>query len=570
MAFTRGSYSGGIFAFAALLCLGHEICRAELRAIKVPEGLEGYFAGGNGEFRLRGTAYRARFDASGVHFGRPADGVRLTFPGTASEARIEGTDPLSARVTYLSGASVAHVPVWGGIVYRKIYPRIDMYYRISRAHLKSEFAVAPGGDPNTIRMRYEGVAKATIGTDGSVVVETQHGTIRDAPPEIYQGGNGRRRQVAGGYRVFGDGTVGFWLGDYDPARPLIIDPVLSFSTYLGGSGQDAATAIAADAAGNIYVAGWSTSPDLPVTGAAQPRIGGSVDAFVAKIGVAGALIYCTYLGGSGDDRAFGITVDAAGNAYLTGWTYSTDFPVAGVPRQTRLKGGRDAFAAKLNAAGTALIYSTYLGGSGNDAGRSVAVDPAGDAYIGGETSSSDFPVLSAFQSASGGQQDGFIAKLNSQGSGLLYSTYLGGSGDDNVAALALDTSGNVYVTGGTTSPNFFVVSAFQPRIGGGQDAFVAKLGPSGATLIYSTYLGGSGGTVGMPECGNGIDVDSAGNAYVTGTTSSFGFPRRGPISKLAARIPRCIYREDQSGRQCLGVQHISLAAVASMSGPPYT
>jgi hypothetical protein len=491
--------------------------------------LQGYFAGENGEFSLRGTACRARFDASGVHFGFPAGGVSITFPGSARGVRIQGTAPLSARITFLSGARVAQLPAWGSVVYREIYPGIDMYYRISRSHLKSEFAVAPGGDPSTIRMRYEGVARTIIGDDGSVVAETQHGTIRDAPPEIYQERNGRRGQVPGGYRVFADGTIGFWLGSYDPARPLIIDPVLSFSTYFGGGGQDAATAIAVDGAGNIYVAGWSTSPDLPVTGSIQPRIGGGVDAFVAKISAAGALIYCTYLGGSGDDRAFGIAVDAEGNAYVTGWTYSANFPLAGVPRQSHLMGGRDAFVAKLNASGTGVIYSTYLGGSGNDAGRSIAVDPAGNAYVGGETSSSDFPVLSAFQSASGGQQDGFIAKLNSQGSELLYSTYLGGMGDDNVAALALDTSGNVYVTGGTASPNFPAVNAFQPRIRGGQDAFVAKLGPSGTTLIYSTYLGGSGGTVGMPECGTGIDVDGAGNAYVTGTTSSLDFPVVAPL-----------------------------------------
>ena len=301
-------------------------------------------------------------------------------------------------------------------------------------------------------------------------------------------------------------------------------PTLLFSTYFGGSNSSVATGIAVDSSGNIYVTGWTESPNLPVKNAIQSGFGGNVDAFVAKFDATGStLVYCTFLGGSGDDRSFGIAVDGTGSAYITGWTYSANFPTAGSPAQGKLVGGRDAFVAKLSPAGDRLIYSTFLGGLGNEAGRGIAVDASGNAYIGGETTSSNFPMLSPVQSNLKGPQDGFVAGLDSTGK-LLFSTYLGGSGTDAVTAVAVDGAGGIYATGSTDSQDFPAVNAFQRTNGGYQDAFVAKLAAKGLALTYSTYLGGSGGVAGYPETGLGIDVDTNGNAYITGVTSSANFP----------------------------------------------
>ena len=301
------------------------------------------------------------------------------------------------------------------------------------------------------------------------------------------------------------------------------NPTIAFSTYFGGTGFDAATSVAVDPAGNIYVTGWAASSDLPVTTAAiQGNNRGGVDAFVAKFNPTGStLLYCTYLGGSGDDRGLSIAVDAAGSAYVTGATSSPDFPVTG---QSRFRGARKAFVAKLSPAGDRLIYSTLLGGSGNDVANGIAVNSAGNAFVAGATYSTDFPTVLPIQSALAGQQDAFVAELDSTGASLLFSTYLGGKGDDSAAGIALDASGNVYVTGATGSPNFPVVGAIQSALGGSQDAFVAKLNPATHALVYSTYLGGSQGWSGYPQYGAAIDVDASGAAYATGTTNSSNFP----------------------------------------------
>jgi hypothetical protein len=287
--------------------------------------------------------------------------------------------------------------------------------------------------------------------------------------------------------------------------------------------MDAVTSIAVDGSGNAYVAGWTTSTDLPTVNPVSAQSGGGVDAFVAKLGPGGNnLIYCTYLGGRGDDRAFGIAVDPAGDAYVTGWTSSSAFPTV-APMQAALAGGKDAFVVKLNPAGNILIYSTYLGGGATDSGNSIAVDAAGNAYVAGGTYSLNFPALGAYQASNRGQQNAFITKLSASGS-LMYSTYLGGNGNDSALSIAVDSAGAAFVTGGATSTNFPTVAPVQAVSGGNQDAFIAKLSPSGDTLLYSTYLGGSGGSVGSFEAGTGIAVDATGAAYVAGATNSINFP----------------------------------------------
>ena len=298
---------------------------------------------------------------------------------------------------------------------------------------------------------------------------------------------------------------------------------LVFSTYFGGSSVDVASAIAVDTSGNTYVTGWTASTDLPVRNAFQSQSGGGVDAFVAKFDPAGALVYCTYLGGAGDDRAFSIAVDAAGAVYLTGWTSSPDFPTAGNPYQRSLAGGLDAFVAKLSATGNSLIFSTLLGGGSSDQGRAIALDAFGNAFIAGQTASLNFPTLDPLQAALKGPQDAFVAEVNGYGA-LLFSTYLGGSGTDAAAAIAAGADGCLYLTGSTDSLDFPTLNALQPANGGYQDAFVTKLSSHGAAIVFSTYLGGSGGSVDYPESGLAIDVDANGNAYVAGVTSSPNFP----------------------------------------------
>jgi hypothetical protein len=295
---------------------------------------------------------------------------------------------------------------------------------------------------------------------------------------------------------------------------------LVYSTYLGGSGLDSGDSIAVDSSGNAYVTGETSSTDFPTVNAIQPTNHGSDDAFVTKINADGsALVYSTYLGGSGEDWGPGIAVDSFGTAYVTGYTQSTDFPTVNAIQPTN-HGSGDAFVTKINADGSALVYSTYLGGSGNDSGQSIAVDSSGSAYVIGITSSTDFPTVNAIQPTYHGNIDAFVTKINGDGSALVYSTYLGGSGGDQGYGIAADSSGNAYVIGLTDSTDFPTVNAIQPTYHGNIDAFVTKINADGSALVYSTYLGGSG-----YEQGWRIAVNPFGTAYISGQTCSTNFPK---------------------------------------------
>ena len=373
-------------------------------------------------------------------------------------------------------------------------------------------------------MRYSGGGDPRIDADGSLVVRVGDHELREQAPLVYQERDGSKQSVEGRFRLLGAGVVGFALGDYDRARALVIDPVLSYSSLLGGSGTETATSVAVDASGAAYIAGYTDSSNFPAVNAVQGFNGGGNDVFVAKLSQSGnALVYCTYLGGSADDRASSIAVDAQGNAYIAGSTTSPNFPVRAA-LQSKLTGYRNAFIAKLNPAGNNLVYSTYLGGNASDSANGIAVNAAGEAYVVGDTNSYSFPA-NGFQNGTRGGLDAFVAKLSADGSRLLYSTYLGGNGDDRGMAIALDGTGTAYVTGSTFSTDFPVLNAAQQNNAGGQDAFVTRLSADGRYLLFSTYLGGSGGTIAFPEMGQAIAVDSAGNAYVTGFTSSTDFPR---------------------------------------------
>ncbi len=314
---------------------------------------------------------------------------------------------------------------------------------------------------------------------------------------------------------------------------------LGFSTYLGGSGQDGAFGLALDGSENIYITGAATSTDFPTYIPIQSSLNGSQNAFVAKLNAGGgSLAYSTYLGGSGSDNGNGIGVDSNGNAYVVGFTSSTDFPTQ-FPLQASLAGTNNAFVTGINSAGTAWIYSTYLGGNGTDSGTAIAVDPSGDAFVTGYTNSTNFPTQNAFQSTlTNNLDDIFVTEINPTGSAMVYSTYLGGSSStygDQAYGIAVDPSGDAYVTGYTSSSDFPTQNPVQPNMVSGApvNAFVSEFGPGGTALLFSTFLGGSGG-----EQGYAIAVDGTNDCYVTGYTYSTDFPTTtNPLQPANAGVP---------------------------------
>ncbi len=501
--------------------------------------------------------------------------VRLKLVGANRAAEVTGLDELPTKSNYFIGKDPqkwrTNVPNYGKVQYKDVYPGVDLVYYGNQQQLEYDWVVAPGADPRAITFALDGAEKLSIDRTGDLVISTGGGEVRFRKPVVYQPFSvnpksqiQNHKSVDGRYILIAKNQITFEIAQYDRSLPLIIDPLLNFSTYLGGSGSDGALGIAVHTSGGVvdavYVSGGTTSTDFPPAGTpAQPTFGGAPvscsdapffcgDAFVSKINADGtALLYTTYLGGSHREQAFGIAVDSSGSAYVTGDTRSSDFPLSLGAFQTSLNGGRDAFVAKLAPDGSALVYSTYLGGSGSggDQGVGIVVDSSGDAIVSGDTSSTDFPTtLGAFQTTFGGGRDVFVAKIRPDPTGtapdatdLIYSTFLGGSARDSGFFLATDASGDAYVTGSTESTDFPTVNAFQASFGGGGtacsvnldafcgDAFVAKIrtDPTGATpdptdLLYSTFLGGSG-----EDFGFGIAADSSGNAYVTGGTDSADF-----------------------------------------------
>jgi hypothetical protein len=528
---------------AAALCITHGGAMRSFLTAPIRVQLSPFFIPNHGQVQsevryiIKAPALEAGFDLAAVHLNLRGATLRVGFAGANASPRLEALDELPGRANFLLGSQPAqwktNLPTYATLAYRDLYPGIDALYRGLEDRLKSEFIVAPGADPSLIRLVYSGVQRLRLDSSGALLLTTAAGELRERLPEIYQEVRGKRILVNGGFQLHPGSAVGFRVGPYDRSLPLRIDPVLSYSTFLGGSRFDSVASMAIDAAGNAYLTGWTESADFPTSGPVQAGNRGGVDVFVAKLNRSGALVYSTYIGGSGDDRGFGVALDAAGSAYVTGWTSSNNLPTV-APLQAALAGRRDAFVLKLNPAGNALVYSTYLGGSGTDSGNAIAVDSSGSAYVTGDTDSLNFPTRNPIQSSNAGLQDAFVARLAATGSSLVFSTYLGGYGQDRGSGIALDSAGNAYITGATTSLNFPTAGALQASNGGGQDAFVAKLNALGTSLLYSTYLGGRGGAEGFGEEGRGIAVDSSGNAYVTGTTSSTNFPLLNPIRSTPA------------------------------------
>jgi hypothetical protein len=536
-------------------------------------------ADGHAQFLARGPGYRVGLAPTGIvvvvgaarpsadHPSRPVRSViTMTFVGASEAARGFALEPLPGRVNYFVGSDRRRwrtgIPTYARVRYQDVYPGIDVVYYGNGRRLEHDLVVAPGAEPAAIRLAFDGRRDVHVDGRGDLVLETDAGRLHLERPTIYQEVDGARRPVAGRYRVSGaersvaERRVSIEVAAYDRTKPLVIDPVLSYSTLVGGGGIDAAHAIAVDAAGNAYVAGRTESADFPRAGALQPVIGGgfggtSNDAFVLKLDPSGAsLIYATFLGGSEADAINGIAVDGAGNAYVAGETASTDFPTTTGAFQSVKRAGKDAFVAKLAPSGAGLVYSTYLGSDDPDSAAAIAIDAAGSAYVTGETAGSlailsppvrNFPTTTgAFQREHGGidcvftigtfriPSDAFVTRLDPTGSVLLYSSYLGGGGDDSGTAIAVDGAGNAYVTGESRSANFPTTEGALRRTPPepgffsacrDSNAFVVKVNAAGTALTYSTLLGGSGA-----DSGHGIAVDAAGQAHVTGSTASTDFP----------------------------------------------
>ena len=451
--------------------------------------------------------------------------LRIDHIGGSGEPQVIAQQELPGKVNYFIGNDPGswrtNIATYARVKYRDVYPGVDLVYYGNDGQLEYDFVVAPGADPASIGLGFAGANDTQVDAAGDLVLHAGGGDARLRRPVLYQEANGVREAIAGGYVLYDDRHVGFAVGAYDPARPLVIDPVLVYSTYLGGSGFDEGLGIAVDPSGHAYVTGVTTSANFPTVNAFQPTFGGGGgDAFVTKLSPDGAaLVYSTYLGGGGTDGGLGIAVDPAGHAFVTGVTQSANFPTVNAFQPTFGSGFVHAFVTKLSADGAALVYSTYLGGSVIDRGFGIAVDPAGHAFVTGVTKSANFPTVNAFQPTRGGDFDAFVTKLSADGAALVYSTYLGGGVFDEGLGIAVDPAGHAFVTGVTESANFPTVNAYQPTLGGGGDAFVTKLSADGAALVYSTYLGG-----GSTDEGLGIAADPAGHAYVTGFTASANFP----------------------------------------------
>jgi uncharacterized protein (TIGR03437 family) len=459
--------------------------------------------------------------------------LRIRLAGASAAKQVLGLSSLPGKSNYLIGDDPnkwrRNIPNFARIEYQDVYPGVSVAYYGTQQALEYDFIVTPGYDPGAITVSYEGADRIELVGNGDLALHVNGETIYQRSPVIYQRARDARPQdvrqaVSGRYVLKGEKQVGFEVDGYDASRPLVIDPVLEYSTYLGGGGNDTGQGIKVDGAGNAYIAGVTSASDFPVKTAAQTVTRGGTDAFVTKLNASGSeVIYSTYLGGSGNDAANGIALDTTGAAYITGNTTSTDFNTR-APLQAANRGGSDAFVAKLNPAGTQLVYSTYLGSGGEDVGYGIAVDAAGSAYVTGYTAANDFNTQSPLQASNRGDFDAFVAKLNPAGSALSYSTYLGGSGGDLGSGVVVDGTGAAYVTGYTTSPDFNTKNPLQASYRGGFDLFVAKINSAGSALVYSTYLGG-----GDDDQGYALAVDGAGNVYVTGSTSSADFPVKTPI-----------------------------------------
>jgi hypothetical protein len=528
---------------------------------KLPLGFEANAGQTDGQvkFLARGRGYTLFLTGNEAVLDLPSVGaanvLRMKLDGANLNAVAIGADQLAGKSNYFIGNDPnkwqTNVPNYAKVKYADVYPGVDLvYYGNLKGQLEYDFVVAPGADPAAITLSVaadhvratKGGRRSSlrIADNGDLIVKVGGSEIRFNQPVVYQMTQDAKRALIQGHFVLkAPNQVHFALGPYDRSKVLIIDPVLIYSTYLGGNDYDQGFGIAVDSAGSAYVTGYAGSLDFPTVNP-LPYPSQGAQAFVTKFNPAGsALVYSTYLGGSFATQGNAIAVDSSGSAYVTGQTRSIDFPTVNPVQPTNTFSNSDAFVSKLSPDGSALVYSTYLGGNtpdledgGGNEGFAIAVDSAGNAYVGGQTADTDFPLVNALdttlKTSAPSSGTGFMAKYNAAGSALIYSTYLGGSSEDVVWGIAADSAGNAYATGYTFSADFPTANAFQPICNScpyaTYNGFITKINPTGSAFVYSTFLGGSDTNDALA-----IAADAAGNAYVTGTTTSTDFPTMNPL-----------------------------------------
>ncbi|HEX9962780.1 MAG TPA: SBBP repeat-containing protein, partial [Pyrinomonadaceae bacterium] len=478
--------------------------------------------------------------------------LRMRLDGANQTPAVVGENELAGKSNYFIGDNPdkwkRDVPNFSGVRYKEVYPGIDQFFYGSGRQLEYDFIVAPAAGFEQIALAFEGASDLKISADGALVLKIGGEELRQPKPFVYQEIGGERREIAAAYSIRNaqsgveNRRVGFEIGDYDRSKPLVIDPVLIYSTYLGGNGADSGRSIAIDAERNVYVTGSTTSTNFPTANPLQPNnAGGSGDVFVTKINAAGSqILYSTYLGGSVGDIGYGIDVDAGGNIYVTGVTGGTtganNFPTTAGAFDRTFNSPDESFLFKLNAGGNALVYSTYAGAT---IGFEVKADKTtGEAFVAGNAGASLPTTPGAFRSSCSAPSCSFVTKFNANGSALVYSTYIGeGPAND----LAIDAGGNAYITGSTISSAFPVTpGAAQPTCTGcnlaRSDAFVTKLNPTGTAFVYSTFLGGN-----VRDEAFGIAADPSGSAHVIGQTRSTNFPLVSPVQSICPQNGDCVF-----------------------------
>jgi hypothetical protein len=495
-------------------------------------------AAGDVDFISRGSGYTVFLTPNAADFEllpvtrKPGDAqsaaLRLRLLGANAHAVPSGRNLQSARTNYLVGNTPAlwhtDIPQFGRVEYRDVYPGIDLLYYENQQQLEYDFILGPQADPRRIQLAFEGARGIRVDdATGDIVVNAGNAEVRQKKPAVYQDTPQGRKRIGGGYVALGGNRVGFEIAGYDRGKPLVIDPVLAFSSYFGGTGEDSGDSVAVDAKGNMYLSGYTTAPDGQTGVAGRRLAAGSEAAYIAKIDPGGALIFSTYIAGSNDHAAgYGITVDKNGNTYLAGQTKAADFPTVNAI-QPKYHGGTDAFLLELNSSGNGLLFSTFLGGSEFDYLAFVTIDESGNVYAAGATSSLDFPVLHAAQPKTPSRHFSAMALKIFPNRKLAYATYVGGENFTN--AIATDASGDLYVAGDISADYLPCVNALQKTYGGLGDGFVQKLSPAGAVL-YSTYIGGS-----ATDAVRGLQVDPKGNLIIAGETDSYNFPVVNPIQR---------------------------------------
>ena len=477
--------------------------------------------------------------------------LRMQLVGANAAPHIVGLEELPGKVNYFIGNDPkkwqTNIPTYRAVLYKEVYPGIDIKFYGNNRQMEYDIIVKPGADPSKVQLAYDGIEGLRITENGDLEISLHSptSTLTQKSPIIYQEIDGKRIVVEGRFKILRNHVIAseakqsptlsentqfaytFEVASYDKGHLLIIDPVLAYSTFVGGSGYDGGEGIAVDGSGNAYVTGWTFSSNFPTTSGAYDTTfnkgDGYTDVFILKLNAAGSfLTYATFIGGSQyADWVGGISVDGTGNAYIVGWTDSLDFPTTPGAFDTSYNGNSDVFVLKLNATGSSLTYSTFIGGSGGDSGQGITVDSSGNAYVTGMAGYLDFPVTpGAYDTSYNGNAEVFLLKLNATGAALSYSTFVGGSEYDRSYDIAVDISGNAYVTGYTFSSNFPATSgAYDTTYNGNRDGFMLKLDASGSSLYYATFIGGI-----QDEMASNISVDGSGNAYVGGWTYSPDFP----------------------------------------------